>query len=317
MLRTILLLTAVFAPVSDASTGDALRVVTTIPDLADIVSRVGGDRVDVKALTRGTENAHAVPLRPSALVAVGRAELFFEMGLSLEHAWVPGLLQAANNSRIRPGSETFVNCSTGFPVLQVPTRIDRSAAVDLHPEGNPHWNLSPRAGRHVADLALEVLVKRDPDGEDEFVANHGAYLEELEVAQERWATLAERLAGKQIVTYHQDLTYFAADTGLEVVGTVEKLPGVPPTPKHLSELAATMREAGVTVIVCASWAPSRNVAKVAKEAGAQVVHVPLMVGGSPRARTWIELVDELHERIADAVAPLPDPDPEPGRTAGP
>src|SRR5688572_21297653 len=44
-----------------------LRIVTTVPDLADITRRIGGDRVKVESLARGTEDIHNVPQRPSFL----------------------------------------------------------------------------------------------------------------------------------------------------------------------------------------------------------------------------------------------------------
>jgi len=43
-----------------------LKVVTTIPDLADLVSVIGGERIEkVTSLAKGKMNVHAVPLRPS------------------------------------------------------------------------------------------------------------------------------------------------------------------------------------------------------------------------------------------------------------
>src|SRR5206468_4007203 len=42
-----------------------LRVVVTIPDLKSLTEAVGGDLVEVDALTRGTQNFHEAEVRPS------------------------------------------------------------------------------------------------------------------------------------------------------------------------------------------------------------------------------------------------------------
>ncbi len=39
-----------------------------------------------------------------------------------------------------------------------------------------------------------------------------------------------------ILTYHRSWPYLANAFGLEIAGTVEPVPGIPPTAKHLAEL---------------------------------------------------------------------------------
>ena len=51
------------------------------------------------------------------------------------------------------------------------------------------------------------------------------------------------------MTYHPNFIYFADRFGLKLFGTVEPKPGIPPTPRHLAELAEAMKKAGVKVVV--------------------------------------------------------------------
>lgn len=281
-----------------------LAVVATIPDLADLARQIGGDRVDVLSLAKGTENVHRVALRPSGLVAVGRAELFLQVGLSLEHAFVPGLLEAARNSRLEPGKPGLVTVSDGFEALEVPADVSRSDAADVHPLGNPHMNLSPAAGRHMAGRVLAGLIGVDPDGKDVYTANHRRYLEALSEAEARWAKLGERLQGKKIVVYHREFSYFANAYEMQVVGELEPKPGVPPTPSHLAGLVKVIQEQGVRGVVTAGWSNDRNVRFLGERTEAVVLEIPTMVGGSKRATSWIALMDELHERLADVLDPV-------------
>jgi len=242
-IKTIALLVLLLggAPAAEA-TPDELEVVTTIPDLADIAERIGGDRVSVSSLAKGTQNIHSVQIRPSHLVKMNKADVFIEMGLSLEHAYVPGLLQAARNEKIDPGQPGFINCSEGWKPVEVPEQISRQEAADLHPMGNPHYNLSPDGGRHIADRILEGLSRVQPASEGYFRKRHAAYVKELDEAKKRWAKLAKKLKGEKVVIYHNSFTYFSRAAELDVVDMLEPKPGVPPTPTSLAKTIAKIRE---------------------------------------------------------------------------
>ena len=280
---------------------DELSVVATVPDLADIARAIGGDRVDVTSITKGTMNMHAVPLKPSTLIAVNRADLFLQMGLSLEHAYVPGLLQRAKNARIQPGKPGFVNCSEGWKPLDVPESLSRIRGTDLHPLGNPHFNLDPRGGKHIADRILEALLRVDPDGADDHRARHARWSEGYEASFLRWKELGERLRGQKVVAYHRDFTYFLRFHGIELVGTLEAKPGVPPTPNGLLGLINRMQDENVSVILTARWSNNKTVRFVAEKTAAVIVEAPIMVGGVPGADTWLTMMDSLHESVAKAL----------------
>jgi len=51
-----------------------LRVVTTLPDLADFVRQIGGSRVEVRSLLTGYEDVHTYEPRVSDVKALARSE---------------------------------------------------------------------------------------------------------------------------------------------------------------------------------------------------------------------------------------------------
>ena len=53
-----------------------LRVVTTLPDYADLVRRLAGGRASVQAIVRGDQDAHFIRPKPSFVTAVSRADGF-------------------------------------------------------------------------------------------------------------------------------------------------------------------------------------------------------------------------------------------------
>lgn len=300
---------------AEAKVDDRLQVVTTIPDLANLTEIIGGDLVKVTTLCRGRENIHAVPTRPSAIVALNRADLVIEVGLSLEHAFLPPLLMAARNPDVRTGTPGFLNVSGEFPVIQVPPVLDRGQSADIHPQGNPHINLDPRAGKHFVRAIHGRLVELLPEHRKQLDANKKAFLEELGEKQKEWAKVRERIAGLKLVTFHRDLDYLLLAADAQLVGTVEVLPGVPATPKHVAALTKKMADHGCKHIVCAGWSNNRWVRKLAKSSGAEVIEVPVMVNGIDGVDSWIGLMDHLHAALAE-LAPEPAPGRAPERVDG-
>jgi ABC-type Zn uptake system ZnuABC Zn-binding protein ZnuA len=285
--------------------GDPLSVVTTLPELADIAQRIGGDRVEVQALCRGTENTHRVVTKPSHLAAMARADVFVQCGLSLEMAFVPALMQTCRNRAIQPGAPGFVSVSEGWDAIQVPADMSR-AAGDIHPQGNPHMNLHPAAGRHAAGSILAGLKRVDPASAAAYQRRHDEYCAELAEAERRWAEAGAAWKGQKVVVYHLEYDYLLAHYAIESVGSIELKPGVPPTPRHLAELVERMKRERPAAILTAKWSNNRYVEELAERTGTPVVELPNMAGASERTRTWIGMMDVVHERLAQAFQSKPE-----------
>src|SRR5213594_1380883 len=80
-----------------------LRVVVTIPDHKSLTEAVGGDLVEVDALTRGTQNFHEAEVRPSLMLKPRRADALIENGVELD-AWADVAVLGANNPNIVRGA---------------------------------------------------------------------------------------------------------------------------------------------------------------------------------------------------------------------
>ncbi len=287
----VLLAAAVLArPVAAAK----LDVVTTIPDLADLTRQIGGDRVEVTSLATGVEDIHAVPMKPSFAVLLNRADVVVLMGLEAEHAFLPALLEAARNPKIQRDQPGYVDASVDITPLEVPTRIDRSLG-DQHPMGNPHYNLDPVMMKDAARAIAEGLARNDPADAALFEQNVTALLAKLDANIARWEKEAVPLHGKKIVSYHPDLIYFCERFGMIPFGTIEIRPGVDPTPGHIADLEARMRQEKVDLVVRERHYPAGLAGTVAAATGAKLVELPVMVGGVPEAKDYVGLIDyNLH-----------------------
>jgi zinc/manganese transport system substrate-binding protein len=276
-----------------------IRVITTIPDFADITKQIGKDLVNVESLTRGVEFMHAVPVKPSFVPKLNSADILIENGLDLEISWLPALLEVANNSRILPGQPGHIDCSSGISVAEAPRTFDRSEG-DVHPRGNPHYNLDPLNGKIIARNIADGLSRNYPQHRAVFEKNLTAYLGELDKAITRWQTMAAPLKGVKIVTYHQDWTYFANRFGLQIVGTIELKPGIEPTPNHLVNLVQHTKQEKAQVIIYGAQS-DRFPRQLASQTGATVVRLQQTSGGSAETDTYIKFIDHNVRSLLAAV----------------
>lgn len=266
-----------------------IRVVTTTPELADMTKQIGRDLVIVESLTRGVEFMHTVPIKPSFVPRLNRADILVQMGLDLEVSWLPALLEVANNTKILPGQSGNIDCSTAINVLEVPQTVDRSEG-DVHPKGNPHYNLDPQNGKIIARNIAGGLSRNYPQHQAVFEKNLNAYLGELDKAMARWRDMAGPLKGVKIVTYHVEWSYFAHRFDLQQVGMIEVKPGIEPTPNHLVALAQKMQQQKVQLIIYGAQS-DRFPRQLASRTGASVVRLQSIAGGSPETDTYLKFID--------------------------
>jgi ABC-type Zn uptake system ZnuABC Zn-binding protein ZnuA len=303
LLRRQLLSISIFAGVLfgfQTSIGaQPIRVITTTPELADITKQIGKEAVNVESLTRGVEFMHAVPVKPSFVPKLNRADILVEMGLDLEISWLPALLEVANNSKILPGQPANIDCSNGVSVLEVPRTVDRSEG-DVHPRGNPHYNLDPLNGKIIARNIADGLSRNYPQHKAVFEKNLSAYLAELEKAIARWQSMAAPLKGVKIVTYHVEWSYFANRFGLQQVGIIELKPGIEPTPNHLVALSQKMQQQEAQLIIYGAQS-DRYPRQLASQTGASVVRLQSIAGGSPETDTYIKFIDYNVRSLLSAV----------------
>ena len=307
-MKKIILAAVLLSTVMPRAEAAKLRVVATTPDLLDIVSRVGGELVSVDSLARGAEDIHQVVMKPSFVTKLNRADAVVYLGLSAEHAFLPGLLDVARNPAMRPDPDTLnclgpgcIDCSIGIPVLNKLQSLSRIQG-DIHPQGNPHYNLSPNSGPRMALNIMEGLSRLDPARAADYEKNLKAYLSELEPKIAEWGRWTAPLKGVKAVSYHNDVVYLGNFTGIDFIDTVELKPGVAPTPSHLSALVAKMKEQKVVLIVREQQYDAQVPAWLAEQTGAKVAVIGTMARSMPDTETFIKLSETNLKNLLKAAA---------------
>jgi ABC-type Zn uptake system ZnuABC Zn-binding protein ZnuA len=268
-----------------------LNVVATLQDFGSIAEAIGGDKVKVTSLARGTEDPHFVDARPNHIVTLNKADVLLEGGAELEIGWLPPLLNGARNSKILTGGRGHVVMSDGIRLLEVPlTPVDRSMG-DVHPLGNPHYWLDPENGKIMAAHLSEVFSSLDSKNSAAYHANLEAFKKRLDTKEAEWMKALQPYRGTKIVTYHKSFEYFAQRFGLDVIGQLEPKPGIEPSPTHVNSLIPRAKEAGVKLLIVEPFRPRKTAEYVATQIGAKLLLLPEKVGGNAQTQDYISLFD--------------------------
>jgi len=327
------------ANAAEGSAASPLQVVTTLPDYAVLARAIGGERVSVTHIVQGDQDAHFIRPKPSFVNMVRKADVLVATGLDLE-LWLSTVVDKSGNRRVRSGQVGYVSTSHGMVLLEKPTTISRAEGgvhiygnphvtcsplqmriaarniatglIKNDPEGKEVYqeNLAAFCSEMDQRLFGERLVEILGGDSLTALAQKDALIPFLEGQTLDGAPLADSLGGWMhamlplrgipIVTYHKNWVYFLKLFGMEEAGTVEPKPGIPPSPRHVTELVEMMRGRDIKIILAANYFDEQKIRTVANRVDAEAVIVPLYVGGEPEVADYFQLVDCWIERLSNA-----------------
>lgn len=278
-----------------------LNVVVTTPDLASIAQVIGGREIELTTMARPTEDPHFVDARPSFIVKLNKADVLIHGGAELETGWLRPLLDGARNAKIVSAAKGNVRCCDGVKMLEVPTELDRSKG-DIHAAGNPHFLVDPLNAKIVAEHIADAFAELDAAHAALYRANLQQFTAELETRLAGWQKQLEPFKGSHLVAYHNSWPYFASRFGLKIELFLEPKPGIPPSPAHLAEVMAKMKEQSARVIIVDPYLNRKTAETVARATSAKVVDVAQFPGGVKGTEGgYLALMDYLVGSIAAAL----------------
>jgi ABC-type Zn uptake system ZnuABC Zn-binding protein ZnuA len=294
----ILLIALVMTQAADAR----LNVVVTTPDIGSIAQAVGGELIELSVLVKPREDPHFVEPKPSLILKLNRADVLIEGGGELEAGWLPSLISKTRNAKIAPGSAGRIKANDGISMLEVPTELDRSKG-DIHAAGNPHFLADPGNAVICARKLADALAKIDPASAEAYQANAGKFVTQLEAKIQVWEKQLASCRGECVVAYHNSWIYFGKRFGFEIDLFLEPKPGIPPTPGHLADILAKMKQRNAHVIMVDPYLDRRTAESVASRTGAEVVDVSHFPGGVKGTEEgYIVLMDHNVNALAKAFA---------------
>ncbi len=266
-----------------------LNVITSIPDLADIAKEIGGDKVAVFSLAKGSEDIHMVRARSSFLPKINRANLVLSLGLLAEDRWFTPIVSASRNKYVKKGNPGWIEVYKGIEILEIPDNPEEYNHVGGHKYGNPHYNNGPYTGKYIAKNIYKAFLTVDKENHAYYEKRLNAYLEQLKAMEKRLLKKAAPLQGIHVISYHADLAYFCKYFGMNVTGCLEPKPGIPPNAKHLAKLVADAKRDRVKLVLYHQAQNPRLPEKIAKRVGARLVCFANMVNSRPEINSFVEL----------------------------
>jgi ABC-type Zn uptake system ZnuABC Zn-binding protein ZnuA len=241
-----------------APAAHTIRAATTMSVLADMIRRVGGERVQVTNIIPVGAGPEDYQPSPDDARALAEADIVFYNGHGLEE-WLADLLHNA----ARPG-QPQVAVSEGLPAL---------GANDEFREGNPHFWMSAALGARYLEKIRDGLIGIDPDGRATYTANAAAYSKELLALNEELKQQAAALPpeSRKIVTNHDALPYFAQEYGFTIVGNLLGSAESEPSAGDLVALVQQIKAQNVKAVFSESQFSPQLTATIAREAGVKVV----------------------------------------------
>jgi ABC-type Zn uptake system ZnuABC Zn-binding protein ZnuA len=246
---------------SRASESGKVLVATTVSPITSIVSRVGGDCVEIRGIVPEGTNSHTFEPAPSVAALLSDADVVFINGLKLED---PTLAMAEAN--MRDDAELI---ELGTIALPEEDYIFDFSFPEEEGKPNPHLWTDPTYAIEYAEIVREVLSERDPECADQMQENFDAFAaqanELADAVRADQQTVPE--GGLKLVTYHDAYAYFADNFGWAVVGAVQPSDFADPTPSEVVTLIEQIRAEGVPTIFGSEVFPSDVLEEVGNETG--------------------------------------------------
>ena len=274
-----------------------LYIVTTTTDIASITREIGGDFISVDSIAKGPQDAHYIPAKPSYMVKLNRADLLIYQGLQLEIEWLSFLIEGARNPKVRSLQPGHLDLSSVIQPLEIPLGdLDRSMG-HIHTQGNPHYNLSPSNAIKMANAITGQLILLDQDNEIAYQNNLNEFVLKINNRLANWKSRLNNISNKKVVVFHRTWTYFLNEFGIDQIGTIERLPGIPPTPMHLAKIKNLIEQNNVRVIIQAVHYDSKFPDLLSSKTEVKTVVLPAFVGGVPEATNYLSTMEYIVTKL--------------------
>ena len=263
-------------PVASASPVDGpIQIVASIPPLASLVERLGGDAVQVSSLIPAGASPHSFSLSPRNAADLERAAVIVQVGHPLD-TFETSLLGHLSQRHLPPVLIKMISTNTPETVGQHPW-LSPAAMIELAPR---------------ISLALEELL---PSRTLEFQRDLQLVLSETELLQKELRTLFKNHRGETFLVYHPAWESLAQEFNLRELAVESE--GKELSPRQLTTFIEQLRPRGFDRLFVQPGFPELGAQLVARELNLdQVTLDPL----DPR---WFEGLLESSDKIIEGLVP--------------
>jgi zinc/manganese transport system substrate-binding protein len=250
-----------------------LNIAVSYPYIGVLAKTIGGEQIETITLANGNWDPHFIVPRPSLITKVRNADALIMNGGQLEIGWLPPLINRAGNPKIAPDSKTFLNLSHHIELINKPKSVDRKDG-DIHPDGNPHFHLDPKNILLLADTIKSFFISIDAEHKDIYEKNYAGFSKMWSQKMSEWSQKMADKKGLKVIQFHDNLAYFNKAYGLVNIGTIEPLPGIPPSSKHTIEIIELIKNEKPFCILHDVYHSTKTAEFISGKTGIKIVLMP-------------------------------------------
>ncbi|WMS42484.1 zinc ABC transporter substrate-binding protein [Acuticoccus sp. MNP-M23] len=293
---------------ASAASAEPLRVVATMPILADMTRNVAGDRANVTSLVGETGDPHVFRPAPRDAQSIAEADLLVVNGLQLE-GWIDRLKDSSGYEGpvvvATANVEPIPADSDGHDAHSDEHAHEHEAHADEHEHdadehgheehaehaheaeahadhaedhGHHHGAFDPHAWHSLENGALyaaviaDGLISLDPEGADIYRANLARYVARMEALHEEIAATFAQVPDRNrlIVTNHDAFAYFGRDYGLRFEAPVGLSTDAEPSATDMARIITEIRADGVKAVFLEAGSDPRLSRQIAAETDARI-----------------------------------------------
>jgi zinc transport system substrate-binding protein len=247
--------------------GRKLKVLTSFLPVYCFTANVAGDLAEVENLLPPGADPHDFQFSPREMRKLTSADMIVINGLGLE-SWLDRILSSPDRPRIIVEAASGLKAELITSLPYIPAGDGANAGERAAP--NPHIWLDPRLAEHAVTNILAALQKADPANAAGYEQNARRYVAQLEQLDTELRAGLAAAKGQPVITFHNAFPYFARRYDLKIVGVVEQVPDVQPSPRYLAALGQVIRREQVKVI----FAERQSSPRLAEQIGRDY-HVPV------------------------------------------
>ena len=279
---------------------EKLNVLTSTTTLKSLTSVIGRDRINLDSIITGVQNPHFIAPKPSYMLKARKAGLLIFIGMDLEVAWLPSIIQGSRNPKIQESQPGHLNTSQFIKALSVSEgKADRFFG-DIHPYGNPHYLLDPLRAVQVSKGISEKLGELDTKNKAYYLENQKQFEKLLLEKMKDWQKRVKNSGIKEFVSYHGSFEYFREAFDLGFIGSIEEKPGIAPSAKYLLNLIEKMKASGVSCILMSSFYNNERAKKI--QQSTPVFIEVLDIETSKKTTDYILLIESIVQSIENCGA---------------
>jgi zinc transport system substrate-binding protein len=271
-----------FLWVASAGAVERIPAIVSILPQKYFVQQIGKDRVTIQVMIQPRADLHTDEPKPSQMVAIAKAKLYFAIGIQLEKAHLDKMVAMNPTLRVVRTDRDIakIPMPPHFHDRQGDHATDKGHQHAMERRGlDPHIGLSPSLVKVRARAVLGAREEIDPAHGRQYQANFQPFVSEIDTLD---TALKDSFADKQgmrCMVFHPAWGYLAHAYGrLQVPIEVE---GKAPKPARLKEMIRFAREKGIRVLCVQPQFSAKRAALVAREIGGRVVSADPLAGNWP------------------------------------